>query len=54
LVFRERDDFPGFGVSHSSEISGQVLSGFHGFLERPLIEFVNFVACAGSMLGLEF
>ena len=54
MVFRERVDFPGFGVSHSSEISGQVLSGFHGFLEHSLIEFVNFVAYAGSMPGLEF
>jgi len=44
--------FPCFEVSPSSEIGGQVLSGFHGSLERPLNEFVNFVAFTGSMLGL--
>ena len=46
--------FPGYGISPSSEIGGRVLSGFHGFLERPFTELVNFGVVVGNVLDLEF
>ena len=53
-VFPGTRFFSSFGVSPSSETGGWILSGFHGFLECTLVEFVNFGMYTGSMLGLEF
>jgi hypothetical protein len=52
LIFPEAVFFPRFDISPSTEIGGHVLSWFYGFLERTLMEFVNFKFVCGFDVGV--